>query len=277
MNFVPLEKFPANHFESTFVLSFNGHTLKQPRGVVSHFPLQLIFVSDRETNSIFILTSDLQFITRFKYVGMVEPWNVCFSGDYESLYVVCDHGIIRFNGDYPIFRKPGFEVRGCVLLNDRLFTSACYLNEIHELDRDMNSIATIQPDLKGRKDNTLIIDFLVHDECFYILFLGCRYQLQLFDLNGVLLKSNFFNYDSLKSPLFITQYLHIIYISQRDLPEVACVSLKDDETSIFTFSTENRQVSNGGWKVRSVNRLFGIFYGIEYSPVLKCLIICEML
>ena len=277
MNIVPLEKFPADHFESTFVLSFNEHTLKQPRGVVSHLPLQLIFVADKETNSIFILTSGLQFITRFNHAGMVEPWNVCFSGDYESLYVVCDHGIIRFNGDYPIFRKPGFELRGCAFLDNRLFTSACYLNEIHELDRDMNSIAIIQPDLMGRHDKTLIIDFLIYAECFYILFLGCRYQLQVFDLNGVSLKTIFSNYNSLKSPLFITQYLHRIYISQRDLPEVACVMLKDDETSVFTFSTENRQVSNNGWKVRSVNRLFGIFYGIEYSPVLKCLIVCEML
>ncbi|KAI6646582.1 hypothetical protein LOD99_12703 [Oopsacas minuta] len=277
MNFISALDFSKDHLESKLVRSFDKYTLKQPRGIASHFPLQLLFVSDGENNSIIVFDVTLQFITRFKFNGMVEPWNICFNNDYEILYVICDHGIIRFNGDYPMFCKPGFELRGCAVYNDRVFSAACYLNQIHEFDKDMTIISNIQPDVKDRKETTLIIDFVICNECLFLLFINCPCQLQVFDFNGKFL-NYFFDNISLRTPLFLTHYLNRIYISQRDRPEVACVKLEDDDTHIFTLSIKKRGIRNNGeWKIKSPYRPCGIFYGIEFSPVYNCLIMCEML
>ena len=277
MDFIPIDESSVDHLQSTFIRSFDNYTLKEPRGIASHVPLQLILVADKVNNSILVLNNDLQFVTRFKYRGMVEPWNIAFSGDYETIYVICDHGIVRFNGDYPIFLQPGFELRGCVVYNDRLLTSACYLNQIHEFNRDMNVIATIQPNVQNKGQHSLIIDFIVYNECFYVLFLNCDSQLQVFDMQGNFIKAILFQTKSLETPLFITNYLHNIYISQRDLPVVACVNTLDDVTQFLSFSTSNRDMNEDEWSVMSANRSCGIFYGIEFSTVRNCLIICEML
>ena len=277
MYFIPIDESSADHVQATFIRSFDNYTLKEPRGIASHVPLQLILVADGVDNSILILDSDLQFITRFKYRGMVEPWNIAFSGDYETVYVICDHGLVRFNGDYPLFLKPGYELRGCVVYNDRVLTSACYLNQIYEYSMDMNVIATIHPDLHKKGQNSLIIDFIVYNDCFYILFLNCDSQLQAFDMQGNFIRTILFQTKSLETPLFITNYLHKIFISQRDLPEVACVDTLDDVTRLLKFSTTNRNTEESTWSIRSVNRSCGLFYGIEFCTVRNCLIITEML
>ena len=280
MYFVPIDESSedSNNSPAAFIRSFDSITLKEPRGIATHAPLQLILVAEGVNNSILILNNDLQLITRFKYHGMQEPWNITFSSDYETIYIICDHGMVRFNGDYPIFLQPGFELRGCAVYDDRVFVSACYLNEIHEFNKDMNVVATIHPGIQNKGQHSLIIDFIVYKDCFYILFLNCSSQFQVFDMRGTFIKTISFKAQELETPLFVTNYLHNIYISQRDLPVVACVDTRDDVTKLLRFTTANRgREEESTWSIRSFHRSCGLFYGIAFCAVRDCIIICEML
>ena len=270
MNFIPIDQ----ECPSKFVRSFSNYTLKQPRGVVSHIPLQLIFVADVSNHSIVIFDSNLNFVTNFTSPDMFTPWNVCFSLGSETLYVICDHGILRLNGENALFKRLG-ELRGCVAHGHNIVTSACFENAILEIDCFMHLHRRTELDVFKKGKHTLIIDFTICDNQYYVIFLNCDYLLQSFDETGNLLRC--FN-PKMETPLFITHYKGVIYINDRDSCYVICLDLTSEEFNYIQFDTSDREeYSEKDVYILRSDREFGIFYGIEFSPVKDCLIICEML